>query len=144
MHFLLISENEFIHEVKHDGITSLHGIHELTFWFSDFLDALFLGSAGRGRKKACNRIFYDFDRSTNENVGELFFSIDTKICWAISHEKLEIKVLPEDITDQPVVISLRSSYWFIKTWHNLGDSCLRLKFCSGVAIFALEMSSHAK
>ena len=27
MHFLLISENEFTHEMKRDGITSLHGIH---------------------------------------------------------------------------------------------------------------------
>ena len=27
MHFLLISENEIFHEIKHDGITSLHGIH---------------------------------------------------------------------------------------------------------------------
>ena len=28
MHFLAISENEFFHEIKRDGITSLHGIHE--------------------------------------------------------------------------------------------------------------------
>ena len=28
MYFLLISENEFFHEVKRDGITSLHGIHD--------------------------------------------------------------------------------------------------------------------
>ena len=29
MHFLLISQNEFFfHEIKRDGITSLHGIHE--------------------------------------------------------------------------------------------------------------------
>ena len=27
MHFLLISENELFHEIKRDGITSLHGIH---------------------------------------------------------------------------------------------------------------------
>ena len=27
MHFLLILENEFFHEIKSDGITSLHGIH---------------------------------------------------------------------------------------------------------------------
>ena len=27
MHFLLISENEFFHEIKLDGITSLHVIH---------------------------------------------------------------------------------------------------------------------
>ena len=30
MHFLLISQNEFFfHEIKRDGITSLHGIHDL-------------------------------------------------------------------------------------------------------------------
>ena len=27
MPFLLTSENEFTHEIKYDGITSLHGIH---------------------------------------------------------------------------------------------------------------------
>ena len=27
MHFLLISENEFFHKIKRDGITILHGIH---------------------------------------------------------------------------------------------------------------------
>ena len=27
MHILLISEKEFFHEIKRDGITSLHGIH---------------------------------------------------------------------------------------------------------------------
>ena len=26
MHFMLISENELFHEIKRDGITSLHGI----------------------------------------------------------------------------------------------------------------------
>ena len=30
MHFLVISENEFTHEMKHDGIASLHGIHAET------------------------------------------------------------------------------------------------------------------
>ena len=30
--FLLISENEFFHEIKCDGITSLHGIHVLQFY----------------------------------------------------------------------------------------------------------------
>ena len=29
MHFLLISENLFFHDIKRDGITSLHGIHVL-------------------------------------------------------------------------------------------------------------------
>ena len=29
IHFLSISENELFHEIKRDGITSLHGIHEL-------------------------------------------------------------------------------------------------------------------
>ena len=28
MHFLLISENWVFHEIKRDGITSLHGIHD--------------------------------------------------------------------------------------------------------------------
>ena len=28
VHFLLISANEFFHEIKRDGITTLHGIHE--------------------------------------------------------------------------------------------------------------------
>ena len=27
MHVLLISENEFTHEIKRDGITRFHGIH---------------------------------------------------------------------------------------------------------------------
>ena len=27
MHFLIISENKFFHEIKRDRITSLHGIH---------------------------------------------------------------------------------------------------------------------
>ena len=31
MLFRLISENEFTHEIKHDGITSLQGIHESHF-----------------------------------------------------------------------------------------------------------------
>ena len=30
IHILLISEKEFFHEIKRDGITSLHGIHEAT------------------------------------------------------------------------------------------------------------------
>ena len=30
-HFLLRSENEFILEIKRDGMTSLHGIHVLLF-----------------------------------------------------------------------------------------------------------------
>ena len=29
MHFLLISENELFHEIKLDGITSLHGFHDV-------------------------------------------------------------------------------------------------------------------
>ena len=34
MHFLLISENEIFHEIKRDGITSLHGIHVIiSFWY---------------------------------------------------------------------------------------------------------------
>ena len=33
MHFLLISEHWFFHEIKRDGMTSLHGIH-------DFIDSL--------------------------------------------------------------------------------------------------------
>ena len=28
MQFMVISENEFFHEIKRDGITSLQGIHE--------------------------------------------------------------------------------------------------------------------
>merc|ERR1719498_870629 len=31
IHFLLISENEFFHEMKCDGITSFHGIHAHMF-----------------------------------------------------------------------------------------------------------------
>ena len=31
MHFLLISENNFFHEIKRDGITSMHGIHVIVF-----------------------------------------------------------------------------------------------------------------
>ena len=29
-HFLLMSENEFFNDIKRDGITSLHGIHDWT------------------------------------------------------------------------------------------------------------------
>ena len=32
MHFLSLSENEFFHDIKRDGITSLHGIHALISW----------------------------------------------------------------------------------------------------------------
>ena len=32
IHFLLISENEFFHEIKRDGITSFHGIHDKHSW----------------------------------------------------------------------------------------------------------------
>ena len=28
INFLSISKNEFFHEIKHDGITSLHGVHD--------------------------------------------------------------------------------------------------------------------
>ena len=48
IHFLLTSENEFFHEVNvtelRDGITSLHGIHELIiFWnFAVKCEKLFL------------------------------------------------------------------------------------------------------
>ena len=31
IHFLLTSKNEFFHEIKRNGITSLHGIHEMLF-----------------------------------------------------------------------------------------------------------------
>ena len=32
MHFLLISANEFFPEIKRDGITSLHGIHDVQIY----------------------------------------------------------------------------------------------------------------
>ena len=32
MHFLLISENGFFHEIKRDGITSFPGIHEIQLY----------------------------------------------------------------------------------------------------------------
>ena len=31
LHFPLISENEFTHEIKRDGMTSFHGFHVLLF-----------------------------------------------------------------------------------------------------------------
>ena len=37
MLFLLISENQFTHEIKRDGITSLHGIHERIIEFRNHL-----------------------------------------------------------------------------------------------------------
>ena len=32
IHFLLISANEFFPEIKRDGITSLHGIHDVQIY----------------------------------------------------------------------------------------------------------------
>ena len=39
MHFLLISENLFFHDIKRDGITSLHGIHVVFILSSVLLPA---------------------------------------------------------------------------------------------------------
>ena len=39
-HFLLITENEFTHEIKRDGITSLHGIHDKLFLNCCFINLL--------------------------------------------------------------------------------------------------------
>ena len=55
MYFLLISENEIFHELKRDGITSLHGIHAfrqpLFFSFSvlDNCDVVMTQKEGEGQ-----------------------------------------------------------------------------------------------
>ena len=39
IHFLLISENPFFCEIKRDGITSFHGIHEFREWLFECEDS---------------------------------------------------------------------------------------------------------
>ena len=54
-HFLLISENEICHEIKHDGITSFHGLHaEDVFrkWLCKTLFLLAVFQMGRVARKS--------------------------------------------------------------------------------------------
>ena len=46
MHFLLISENDFFHRIKRDGITSLHGIYDvqLVVWAAEGKTCLGIGA----------------------------------------------------------------------------------------------------